>query len=71
MSENNNEKKRFGRRAACGFTTVALITGAFYVCVFKGVDLSWFVEYSKVMVYVLGFVVGGLTATDIVQGLRK
>ena len=70
MEENNNGK-RFGRRAACGFVTVALTTVAFYVSMFRGIDLSWFAEYAKTMLYVLGFIAGTLTVTDAIQGWRK
>ena len=69
MAENGNGK-RFGRRAACGFTAVALTTVAFYISMFKGVDLSWFAEYTKTMLYILGFVIGGLTITDSVQNWK-
>jgi len=68
---NNNEKKRFGRRAACGFIIVALTTVAFYVCVFRGFDISWFAEYTRTMLFILGFVMGGLTITDTVKEWRK
>jgi len=36
---HNNEKKRFGRRAACGFTVLVDCTVAFYFCMLRGVDL--------------------------------
>ena len=70
MAENNNGK-RFGRRAACGFVVVLLTTVAFYVSMFKGIDLSWFTEYAKTNLYILGFVAGTLTITDAIQGWRK
>ena len=71
MTTNSNERKRFGRRAACGFTVVVLTSVAYYICLFKGVDLSWFAEYAKTMLYILGFVAGTLTITDVVQGWKK
>jgi len=69
--KKNNESKRFGRRAACGFLTVILTTIAFYICMFRGVDLSWFAEYAKTMLFILGFVTGGLTITDAMREWRK
>jgi hypothetical protein len=63
--ENNNEKKRFGRRASGGIITVTLITVAFYICLFKDVDLTWLKLYTQWIVGVYGFVVGGLTLTDL------
>ena len=62
----NNEKKRFGRRAGGGVVAATLITLAFYVCIFKTVDLEWFKVYTSFIVGVLGFVVSGLTLTDLI-----
>jgi len=70
MVENNNGK-RFGRRAACGFVTVTLTTVAFYISMFKGIDLSWFAEYTKAMLFILGFITGTLTITDTVKEWKK
>jgi len=63
----NNEKKRFGRRAGGGIIAVTLITVAFYICLFKDVDLSWLKLYTTWVVGVYGFVVGGLTLTDLLK----
>lgn len=63
----NNEKKRFGRRAGGGIIVASLISLAFYVCIFKTVDLEWFKVYTTFMVGVYGFVVGGLTLTDLLK----
>lgn len=52
------------RRAKFTAIAMGLLTAAFYVCLFKGVDIAWFVEYSKVIIFALLFVVSGLTATD-------
>lgn len=67
MSEPKNEKKRFGRRAGGGIVTVTLLTLAFYVCMFKDVDIVWLQYYTKWIVMVYGFVVGGLTLTDLLK----
>jgi len=67
MPENNNEKKRFGRRAGGGIVAVALISLAFYVCIFKTVDLEWFKIYTSFIVGILGFVITGLTLTDLLK----
>ncbi len=61
----NNEKKRFGRRAGFGLGAVVLLTTAFYITLFKEVELDWFTKYSTYMVGLLAFIIGGLTATDI------
>lgn len=64
---NNNEKKRFGRRAGGGIIVASLITMAFYFCILKDVELDWFKVYTTVMIGVYGFVVGGLTLTDLLN----
>jgi len=65
MPNENNEKKRFGRRAGGGIITVSLITIAFYICLFKGADIAWLTFYTKWIAGVYGVVVGGLTLTDL------
>jgi len=65
MPNNNNEKKRFGRRAGDGVVAMGLITIAFYVCIFNNVNLDWFQLYTSFVVGILGFVITGLTLTDL------
>lgn len=67
MVENNNEKKRFGRRAGGGIVAAGLISIGFYVCIFSSVDLEWFKFYTTFITGVYGFVVGGLTLTDLLK----
>lgn len=64
MTENN-EKKRFGRRAGFGITALVLSTASYYVCLFGGKSLDWFNTYSAFVVGIIGFIVSGLTITDI------
>ena len=59
-------KKRWGRRALGGAVWAILLTAAYYVILFKGGDLLWWTEYAKYMTYGLGFIVGGLSLTDII-----
>ena len=63
----NNEKKRFGRRAGGGIIAASLITIAFYICLFKSADLAWLTFYTKWIVGVYGFVITGLTLTDLLK----
>jgi len=55
------------RRAKFTAIAIALITIAFYICVFKGAELEWFEVYSERIIFALLFVVAGITTTD---GLR-
>lgn len=71
MANENNEKRKWGRRAKSAIACGALLTISYYVCLFKGMDLTWFSEYAKYFTYILGFVVGGLTATDLVAVMKK
>lgn len=66
MANNNNDKKRFGRRLGTTIGATILITVAYYICLFQGHDISWFTTYTKYVSYFLGFLVGGLTITDVV-----
>jgi len=60
----NNNKKRWGRRMGATIVWTILVSTAFYICLFKGVELSWWLEYAKYHTYALGFIVGTLTITD-------
>jgi hypothetical protein len=64
MAENNGDKRTFNRRARTGWGAIALITAAFYICMFKGIDLSWFKEYCIVIFTLAGSVILGISVTD-------
>jgi len=66
----NNSKKRWGRRLGSTITWAVLVNISYYICLFKGLDLSWWVEYTKFMTYALGFLIGGLTITDAILTAR-
>ena len=71
MPENNN-KKRWGRRLGTTVGWVILTTIAYYICMFKGMDLDWWLGYAKYTTIGLGFLVGGLTITDsVIAQLKK
>lgn len=61
---NNN---RWGRRLGSTIVWAVLINIAFYICMFRGVDIAWFGKYVSFMTVGLGFLVGGLTATDMIK----
>ncbi len=67
MTENN-EKKRFGRRAGFGLLAIALITIFAYFCMFKFVDpeigLKWVMVYSAIVGGIACLIGGILTVTD-------
>jgi hypothetical protein len=74
MPENNNEKKRFGRRAAFGVASLVLTTIAFYVCLIvfakakAETGLNWWLMYALFTFGISGLASGLLTITD-VKGL--
>lgn len=59
------------RRAKFTAVALAMITIAFYVCLFAHVDVAWFETYSERVVFCLLFVVAGITATDSVRNWRN
>lgn len=59
-----NNNKRWGRRLALGIVWFIAITGAFYFCIEKGVDISWFTKYGGFLTLGMGFIDGCLTLTD-------
>ncbi len=76
MSESNNEKKRFGRRAKFGVASLTLITAGFYVSMIVFVlikdkaelGLKWWLMYALLTFAICGLTSGLLTVTD-VKGL--
>ena len=74
MPNNNNEKKRFGRRATFGVISLILITVAFYVCMIvfakskAELGLNWWLMYALFTFGISGLASGLLTITD-VKGL--
>jgi len=67
----NNEKKRWGRRLGSVIGATLLITVAYYIVMFKGLELAWWSEYAKYTAYFLGFLVGALSATDIINKMKS
>ena len=71
--ENNNEKKRFGRRATFGGVSLILTTVAFYVCMIVFVlvkskpelGLNWWLMYALFTFGISGLASGLLTITDV------
>ena len=63
MTENNSGK-RWGRRVGSCIVWLLATQAAFYVSIFKGVDVSWFQYNAGYLTIGLGFLVGGLTITD-------
>jgi drug/metabolite transporter superfamily protein YnfA len=59
------------RRAKFTGVALALITGAFLLCLILKADIGWFNVYSERVVFLLLFVVTGLTATDGIQSWKN
>lgn len=53
-----------GRRATFTFLWFVNLVVGFYICLFKGVDLAWFIELSKWSTYGLGVLIGSVAVTD-------
>lgn len=76
MTNENNEKKRFGRRAKFGMVSLILTTVAFYACMIvfvlvkekPEVGLNWWLFYALFTFGISGLASGLLTITD-VKGL--
>jgi hypothetical protein len=64
----NGCRKAQNRRAKFTSVALVLVTVAFYICLFKGTDIEWFIEYGKLVILLLFFIVGGISATD---GIRS
>lgn len=73
MPNNNNEKKRFGRKAAFTVVSASLTTIAFYVCLIvfvvieskAEVGLKWWLMYALFTFGTFGLGSGLLTITDV------
>lgn len=73
--ENNNEKKRFGRRAFFGEQSIILVSAAFVLCMFHFTDanigLKWFLVYSAFIFGISGLTSGLLSKTDLKEMVLK
>jgi len=56
------------RRAKFTAIALTLITAAFLLCLILKTDIAWFETYSERVVFLLLFVVAGITTTD---GIRS
>ena len=65
--EENNGKKRWGRRLGLGIAALIHFDAFYAVAVLKGLDLSW-VEKPAIFIFgLVAFIGGYLTATDILK----
>lgn len=72
MAENN-EKKRIGRRVTIGGAAIVLVTIAFYVIIFNfkhdaellKIGINLYGNYTAIILGVVGFIISGLSGTDI------
>ena len=63
--------KRWGRRLGATIGAVTLITIAYYIAMFKGLDIAWWLEYGKIMAGILIALIGGLSLTDSITATKK
>jgi len=71
VPSNGNGRKAMNRRAKFTAVALALITGAFMLCLIIGADIAWFETYSERVVFLLLFVVAGITTTDGIRSWRN
>jgi hypothetical protein len=67
----NNEKKRFGRRAGGTAIWGFLVMEIWHIVVFKNLGIEFFETPVRYLTLGLLIVVAGLTATDIIPMLFK
>ena len=70
-TEQNGGKQAFNRRWKSGILGLSLVTVAYYVCLFTGKDLSWFIEYSKPVTYIVAGIIIGISVTDTMWNWKK
>jgi len=72
VTTNGNERKRWGRRLGVTIAWGILLVTTYYIVLFTGNDLVWFTEFAKFMTLGHGFLVGGLTVTDVaLKGVKR
>lgn len=71
ISNGNGGVKSFNRRFKTGCLALGLITVSYYLCLFKNVEINWFLEYAKIVSFITGAVILGLTLTDGIGAFRK
>ncbi len=64
MAENN-DKKRFGRRASATAIWGVCIMETWHVAVFNSMSIDWFTTVAGFLTLGLGIVTGTLTLTDL------
>jgi len=48
-----------------------LVSVPYYLCMFRGLDLSWWTEYAKQMTFWFGLAIGGLSLTDVAWNIKE
>lgn len=67
---NGNGRKGANRRWKAGLLGLFLGTVAYYIVIFKGLALDYFVEYGKFVLLCVGFIVTGISVTDAITKWR-
>lgn len=62
----NNDKKKWGRRATATAVWAVFIMETWHIAVFKAIPMEWFTSIAGYLTLGLGVVTGVLTLTDIV-----
>ena len=70
MAENN-EKKRWGRRLGVGIAALVHVDVFYMIAVAKGLTIEWFQKPAVIILGICLFIVGFLTATDLMNRWKK
>jgi len=71
IPSNGNGRKAMNRRWKAVLMAVALVTVAFYICMFRDIDIDWFREYADFMSWAVVAIVAGITTTDGIRSWRN
>ena len=65
MPEQNNGKRRWGRRLGLGIAALVHIDFFYFMAITRNVDIDWFQIPATIVLGICLFVGGYLTATDL------
>jgi hypothetical protein len=70
-NQNGNGRRVMNRRWWGGILALTLISINYYIVLFTGHDLSWFVAYATPVSYIVGGMILGYAVTDAIWNWKK